>query len=891
MPDTLHRVTKALASRYRVERELGTGGMATVYLAFDLKHHRKVAVKVLRPELAATLGADRFSREIETAAQFQHPHILPLLDSGEAQGVLYYVMPYVEGESVRDRLARHGELPIHDAVKILVEIVDALAHAHAHGIAHRDIKPDNVLLSGRHALVMDFGVAKALSEATGRQHLTSAGIALGTPAYMAPEQAAADPHVDHRVDIYAIGALGYELIAGRPPFIGRTAQEVLGAHASQAPEPVTKWRPACPPALAEIIMRCLEKRPADRWQTADELLAQLEPLATPSGGTTATGMRLASARAARAPWLGRAVVAAGVLVVLGVGGVVLLRGRPPVLELGHRTQVTLDPGLEIDPSLSPDGKLVAFVAGPPGDTRLFVRQVDGGARVEVVPEPGGQRSPFWTPDGKRILFQSARGIAIVPALGGTPRLLVAAARPALRAGPIAPDGRTFLYVSSDSLYVRPLEGAAPRFVGTGKELHSPAWSPDGRRIAYVLGNVGFISTAILGNIAASSIWMVPVDGGAPVRVTDDQALNVSPTWVPNGDGLLYVSNRDGGRDIYQVALTGAGGPRGSPVRLTTGLGAHSITVSADGRRLAYAVFAERSNVWSLAIPATGTGAVSISGAQPVTTGNQTIELFALSPDSGWLAFDSDRSGVQQIYRVRFVGGEPEQLTSDSAGAFFPRWSPDGREISYHSFRGGRRRVFVMPADGGTPVEVTTGSDDDNAAQWSPDGQHLLLLANMASPNPHWDIVTRNADRSWSVTMPLPVVVGSDTTEPGPGAWSRDGRFIACVCRDGVIVAPWPRGPARLLVPATAVSRASFKAQSAPPQWSVDNSLIYYLPADLADVRSLNVVPVAGGAPRVAVRFDDPTRRWHRYGFLVSRDRFYFTLGDLQSDIWVAEVGR
>src|SRR6059058_2973573 len=220
--------------------------MATVYLAEDPKHHRRVAVKVLRPELAATLGAERFTREIDTAAQFQHPHILPLLDSGEAGGFLYYVMPYVEGESLRDRLAHQGELPIHDVVKILTEIADALAYAHAHGVVHRDIKPDNVLLSGRHALVMDFGVAKALSEATGRQQLTTAGIALGTPAYMAPEQAAADPHLDHRVDIYALGVLAYELLTGRPPFIGLTPQEVLAAQVTQAPDPVQHHRPGVP---------------------------------------------------------------------------------------------------------------------------------------------------------------------------------------------------------------------------------------------------------------------------------------------------------------------------------------------------------------------------------------------------------------------------------------------------------------------------------------------------------------------------------------------------------------------------------------------------------------------------------------------------------------------
>ena len=207
MTDQLDRLKIALADRYRIEREIGRGGMATVYLAEDLKHHRQVAIKVLRPDLAATLGPERFLREIEVAAQLQHPHILPLHDSGEADGFLYYVMPFVEGQSLRDKLAKEGELPIGDAVRILRDVVDALTEAHAHGVVHRDIKPENILLRGRHALVTDFGVAKAVSEATGREKLTTAGVALGTPAYMAPEQAAADPHLDQRVDIYAVGAM------------------------------------------------------------------------------------------------------------------------------------------------------------------------------------------------------------------------------------------------------------------------------------------------------------------------------------------------------------------------------------------------------------------------------------------------------------------------------------------------------------------------------------------------------------------------------------------------------------------------------------------------------------------------------------------------------------
>ncbi len=257
MTEITSRLKTALADRYAIEREIGSGGMATVYLAEDLKLHRKVAVKVLRPDLAAALGPERFLREIEVAAQLHHPHILPLHDSGEADGFLYYVMPYEEGESLREKLERDGELPVMEAVRLLRDVVDALAHAHEHGVVHRDIKPDNVMLSGRHALVTDFGVAKAVTEATGRQQLTTAGVALGTPAYMAPEQAVADPHIDHRADIYAVGALAYELLTGRPPFTGTTPQMILSAHVTQAPDPVTKHRTAVPPAMARLVIKCL----------------------------------------------------------------------------------------------------------------------------------------------------------------------------------------------------------------------------------------------------------------------------------------------------------------------------------------------------------------------------------------------------------------------------------------------------------------------------------------------------------------------------------------------------------------------------------------------------------------------------------------------------------
>jgi TolB-like protein/tRNA A-37 threonylcarbamoyl transferase component Bud32/Tfp pilus assembly protein PilF len=319
MTEPVSRLQGALADRYRIERELGAGGMATVYLAQDLKHDRQVAVKVLREELSASLGKERFLREIKVAAALQHPHILPLYDSGAADGLLFYVMPYVDGLSLREKLVKEGELPIGDAVRILRDIADALSEAHRHGVVHRDLKPENVMLRGRHALVMDFGVAKALSDATGRQSLTTVGIALGTPTYMAPEQAVADPHVDHRADLYAFGVVAYELLVGRPPFAGANPQQVLAAHVTTAAEPITNHR-TMPPALAALVMRCLEKRPSDRCQTADELITELEAVLTPSGGITPTAtMPVAAAAAPRSRRLSLAIALGVLLVLLGFG--------------------------------------------------------------------------------------------------------------------------------------------------------------------------------------------------------------------------------------------------------------------------------------------------------------------------------------------------------------------------------------------------------------------------------------------------------------------------------------------------------------------------------------------------------------------------------------------
>ena len=320
-----------LSDRYTIEREVGAGGMATVYLAHDKKHERKVAIKVLRPELAAAMGAERFPREIRTVAQFNHPHILSLYDSGEAAGFLYYVMPFVDGESLGERLAREKQLPVQDAIRILREVADALAYSHARGVVHRDIKPGNVLLSGRHAVVTDFGVAKALT-ASGGDKVTTVGIALGTPTYMAPEQAMGEANIDHRADIYALGILGYEMLAGRPPFEAASAQALLAAQVMETPVDIQKVRPGIPVLLNDAIMRCLAKNPADRWQSADELITQLEAVAaTPSGGVTPTDTRPIKATAVRPPrprsWMIGVAAAVLVIAIAGAAGAIALRGK------------------------------------------------------------------------------------------------------------------------------------------------------------------------------------------------------------------------------------------------------------------------------------------------------------------------------------------------------------------------------------------------------------------------------------------------------------------------------------------------------------------------------------------------------------------------------------
>ena len=882
--DRIAQINASLVGQYVVERELGAGGMATVYLAEDLKHHRKVAIKVLRDDLAASVGAARFQREIEIAAQLQHPSILPLLDSGEAGGMLYFVMPYVPGQSLRQRLNREHELPIGDAVRLLVEIVDGLAHAHEHGVVHRDIKPDNVMLSGRHALVTDFGVARAVSEATSGGTLTTIGVALGTPAYMSPEQATADPAIDHRADIYAVGVVAYELLAGRLPFSG-TPQQVLAAHVTEAPTPVDKHRPGISPALANAVMRCLAKLPADRWQSAAELLAVLEPLATPSGGLTPTDARLEAVKpptSRHAYW----IAGASVLAVLALGTVALTRSGKitPSIVLGRSTQFTNDAGLQLDPAISPDGKLVAFAAGNSARARIYIRPIGGGRTFALTDDSAAlEVEPQWSPDGSQLLFRTRSGVAVVPALGGHPRALIAnGLRDSVSSASWSPDGREIVYAKGDSIFVTGADGQSRRVVATGIfEVSWCRWSRQAPLIACMSGNaIARDPGANFANKAPSGIVVVPAAGGAVVHVTADHAMNQSPEWSPSANRLFFISNRDGPLDIYEVALSASGALRAPPMRVTTGLNARSLSVTSDASRIGYSLYTGHANIYSLPIPASGV-AVS-TDATPVTTGPQTIEAVSVSRDSKWVTYDSDRDGLANIYRIPAAGGEPEQLTNEAFDTFAPTLSPDDRLLAYHSFRTGTRDIEVKPLDGGTIERVTNTPAQESYPEWSPDGTRLVFFDQ--GPDGGVYIVTRLAPNKWSAPTRLRFHDAPLKASTAFADWSPDGKWIVSVTARSIIA----------ISADSMTSRTIYTASESEPVpetivWSRDGRLIYFKSHDADGHAMISAVPSSGGLPRPVVRFPDLSRPSSRQGFAMSATRFYFPIEDRQSNVWIADL--
>ncbi|MCH8938998.1 MAG: PD40 domain-containing protein, partial [Gemmatimonadetes bacterium] len=858
-----------------------------------------VAVKVLRPELAAAVGSERFLREIKITANLTHPHILPLHDSGEAEGFLYYVMPFIRGQTLRERIVKEGELPVNETVRIIREVVDALAFAHSEGVVHRDIKPDNVMLTGGHAVVADFGIAKAVSEAAGRDQLTKAGVPLGTPAYMSPEQATGNPHVDHRTDIYAVGVMAYELLTGRTPFTGSTLQSIIAAHVTEQVDPVSRYRDQVSGELEAVVMKCLAKKPADRWQSAEELLPHLETLVTSSGGLTPTATMPVSAVSGVKKYVSPAVVA-GVLalVVVGVWGTRLLKPGPFTITTSNERQITSDLGLEFEPSLSPDGERIVYSKGGPFKTHPYVEVLGTASALRLGEDlPGHQRTPVWTADGNSVTFgQRLLGVPGsqlgVPGsqkstsmVGGTVTTLDVP-RNAYEIAWSA-DGSRIVYPDSDGIYVRAAEGGEATliadstirdFFGFG---HSFAWSPDGQRIAFVQGNLPWLMSDALGNIAPSGIWLVDADSGGLVPVTENDGVNVSPQWLPDGRHLLFISNRDVRRAIYVVEV-GKDGAVGEPQRLSGGSNPHSISVSADGRRLAYSNFNYARNIFSYPIPETGT--IKLSDGERITSGTEVIEQFSVSPDGEWIAFDSNLNGNQDIFKMRLDGSERSQLTSDPGDDFLiGGWSPDMTEIAFDGVRDGVGGARVVSADGTQDVGLLADEawGTWSVPFWSPTGLELGLFSVKSGRGGIWITSRDRVGGEWSEPVQL--------TDSGClfGDWSPDGSKIVCGWNVDFGIKLFSRSGELLwhLEPDfDAGVPAMFR-----PRFSADGSTLYVYGSDAEGSQGIWAIPTEGGAPRLVIENDDESRWIYSLSLRVHGDRIYFSVAEYESDIWVMDL--
>jgi Tol biopolymer transport system component len=878
--DALDRLTAALADRYAIERELGQGGMATVYLARDLKLGRAVALKVLRPELAASLGGERFLREIEIAAKLAHPHILALHDCGEAAGLLYYTMPFVEGESLRDRLTREKQLPLEDALRIARDVADALGYAHALGLVHRDIKPENILFEAGHAVVSDFGIARAVS-AAGGAHLTESGLAIGTPAYMSPEQAAGSQDVDGRSDLYSLGCVLYEMLGGDPPFYASTPQAVLAKKLSEPVPRISVVRGTVPAGIEAALNKALARTPADRFATAAQFGAALATTDAQTHRRT-DAQRLSAAR-----WR---LVGAGVFSVAAVAVVVLqlLRSRPLDIAVSDNRPVTSEPGLEFQPAISPDGNEVAFLAGPIGLPHVVISTLRGAGGGEVRLSDtslSNEWLPRWSGDGEwvrfygcppgRTIIGSREGCAWMETgkLGGAVRPLTAP-RP-LTGYAWSPDGARAAFIVADTIFASTLADARTRVVAIHRDsiadLHSLAWSPDGTLLAYVSGNFW---SQWSGNVAPSSIWVVAADGGEPRRATADDFLNVSPVWLDSRH-LLFVSNRDGPRTVYVVAV-GRGGRRGEPRAVPGVLDPHSISYSPRAARLAYAKMTVRQNIWSF--PLGRGGAVSMRDGRPVTSGTQTVQAHDLSPDGRWIVFGSDRRTNLDIYKMPVGGGDPVSLTDTPGDEFGPRWSPDGSEIAFST--GGRDGdIRVMPAGGGPSVKLTNSPGIDDSPVWSPNGLAIAFRSNRTGRFALWLLTRDSLGAPWHDAVPLADCGGV------PVDWVPDGSGVLCENPpEVVLISPQGRALWRRDLAATTQLSAIFPSLRLSP----DGRTIY-LPANHRDGRrGIWAIRLAGGDSRLVVRNDDPNlinMQFHAVG----RDRLYVTIAQPESDIWVMNL--
>jgi Tol biopolymer transport system component/tRNA A-37 threonylcarbamoyl transferase component Bud32 len=836
MGDVIPQLTASLANRYLIERELGQGGMATVYLAQDVRHDRKVALKVLRPELAAVIGAERFLAEIKTTANLQHPHILALFDSGEAGGFVFYVMPYVEGESLRDRLAREKQLPVEDAVRIAREVADALDYAHRHGVVHRDIKPENILLHDGRALVADFGIALAVSRSDGGTRMTETGMSLGTPHYMSPEQAMGEREITVKSDVYALGCVTYEMLVGEPPFTGPTAQSIVARVMTEAPRSLQLQRRTIPTHVEAAVQRALEKLPADRFQSAAEFGTALNDPRYASRITVTTLAQAPSSRWGR-PWATPAMLgAAAILGVLAVWGWIRPRPETPTTWNYVRVGDTLSlpvtfPGLAI----SPDGN--SLIVGDDRQNGLLWLQRRGG--LDAVPIPGTERAtnPVFSPDGEWVAFVAEGRLRKVrPSVGGVVTINDSAS--GVFGGPTWLDDGSIVYVSPNLYQLRRVGsgGGVGTVVGdasglAGRGIGQPTPLPDARGVLHI---------GCASGCTAMGIYVLDLRTGEHRLLIDD----ASRAWyLPTGH-LLYL-RRDGTAlaapfDLDKLEITGEAIPVLENV-LTGGGGIGALTFSQSGR-MAY-IRVRGSAQGQVEVHRIGNdGTVSLID----TAWYGGFNSLALSSDGRRAAIGAGlTTGGLGIWIKQLDKGPFTRLTFGGNDRR-PAWSPDGRTVAFIRDTLATSIVMARDADGSSPERPMPRIDRQvQEVTWSPDGQWLLYRTDDTSPGAG-DIV---GVRLSGDTTPVPLAE-SRFTELHP-AVSPDGRWLAYTSNESgsneVYVRPFP---------ASSGGRWQVSVQGGQlPRWSRDGKRLYYV-----DQRSDLIAAEIAATPSFEV-----TRRETRFG--------------------------
>jgi tRNA A-37 threonylcarbamoyl transferase component Bud32 len=816
---TLQSLTAAVASRYRVERVLGSGGMATVYLAEDVRHGRRVAMKVLHPELAAAVGADRFLNEVKTIATLQHPHIVGLIDSGDANGALYYVMPYVEGESLRDRLERERQLPIEGAVRIARDVAAALDYAHRHGVVHRDIKPENILLHDGNALVADFGIALAVGGADG-QRLTQTGVSIGTPQYMAPEQALGERTIDARADVYALGVVAYEMLSGEQPFTGSTMQAIVGRAMTERPRPITAERPAVPRWLEAAVLRAMEKLPADRFSTAADFARALETPITSGDFVSASRHRTTRSLT----WIAGGVA----MLAIGVGaGWALARARDTGAEprasrlllnnatLAGSGQIALQRLIAI----TPDGSTVLYVARGADGFGQMVKQALADSAPAVIP---GVRRWIATP------MVSADGKSFVGMAGGE-RL---AYRYPIEGGPGEPltlvggytdfsywdDTGTLWYSPSNGGGImRQPRGDSAQFVAHSEALRLEQVLPDRHHIlvmrqATTQTGLAAIFDAVTGEIAPllpAALQEIRYAAGYLIYVLPNGVLQAVPF------------------DIDARRVTGAAVTLASKVSVT-GAGVAQMAVAHDGT-IAFIV----EELPELVL-------VGRDGsARPALDAHHNYHAPRFSPDGRHLAFDFNTESGRDVWVISRDNGTLSRATFDGNGHDVT-WTPDARKISYISARNGTEQIFLKSWNGSeAPEALFASANVGYTGLWLPDQSALVSVVNDLRPHSGADIVLLgNGGRG-----PAQPLVASDFTESYP-ALSADGKWLAYVSDQS----------GHLEVYVRAMDAAGGETQisasgGTEPAWSADGRSIFYRTIGDADPKLVEAT-VRGGKPMV-----------------------------------------